>query len=893
MKRTFTQKVKQVPSCAADSFDALLKFYLGKQTVGGAIPTDANRRTRTSAAMIGLAISMSATGLLLPQQGDEAMAVEPVAGEPNLSTSPVEPSTSISAAPVEKAEVVATSMTTPSETKVVNEGKATPSPVVKHAVQEGQTLWGLAQTYDVQPEAIAASNAIKPSAVLPVGQELKIPAVNGIVHEVKAGETAETLSKSYGVKPTQLHASVPVSEVNQLKAGESVTVPGNVNDLLKARQDVALNNLKERGNRLNDSLAELRSEESTKLSESAEASQSAIAAEPMTSVTLPQEVLNRKESVAVAPQPVATAAASPIVIPVPTPEMAVTPSIELKTLKSSTAPIVIPVPTPEIAATPVIEPTKASSRINAPLVLPVPTPEIAATPVIEPTKASSRTNAPLVLPVPTPEIAATPVIEPTKASSRTNAPVVIPVPTPEIAATPVIEPKASPVPNLAVEPLRTPEILARPQAPQPVVMETLVATNTSNVYQVKPGDTLDSIARRSGISRTELIQANRLNNPNLIRINQELRIPQTKPTGSANQPVTLLPGINPRTDSSAPRQVQQGVTVPTLAVTARRNQVTPVVPSEQLSQPQSAPRTILAQSTAEEAQAQTSVVVNTQASQAADSQSNPYVEKLRADVLKLREELRQQREGTQAAAPRDIPVPTVTVPAASSPNTASTPVRVNPEFNPERYNETAEANLQRQQQWLASKGPIQIEVPPPEVADSASGRDLLATAPPPAGDYNPMLRPRVGETVSPELPSLSEPGNYLPEDPTQFNGFIWPAKGVLTSGYGRRWGRMHKGIDIAASVGTPIFAAGPGVIVSAGWNSGGYGNLVEIQHPDGSLTLYAHNNRILVRRGQEVAQGQQISEMGSTGRSTGPHLHFELHPNGRGAVNPMAYLPGR
>jgi murein DD-endopeptidase MepM/ murein hydrolase activator NlpD len=102
---------------------------------------------------------------------------------------------------------------------------------------------------------------------------------------------------------------------------------------------------------------------------------------------------------------------------------------------------------------------------------------------------------------------------------------------------------------------------------------------------------------------------------------------------------------------------------------------------------------------------------------------------------------------------------------------------------------------------------------------------------------------------------------------------------------------MHKGIDIAAPVGTPVVAAAPGVVAKAGWNSGGYGNLVEIQHPDGSLTLYAHNNRILVRRGQEVTQGQQIAEMGSTGHSTGPHTHFEVHTTGRGAVNPIAFLP--
>jgi murein DD-endopeptidase MepM/ murein hydrolase activator NlpD len=104
---------------------------------------------------------------------------------------------------------------------------------------------------------------------------------------------------------------------------------------------------------------------------------------------------------------------------------------------------------------------------------------------------------------------------------------------------------------------------------------------------------------------------------------------------------------------------------------------------------------------------------------------------------------------------------------------------------------------------------------------------------------------------------------------------------------------MHRGIDIAAPTGTPIFAAAPGVVVYARWNSGGYGNLVDIRHADGSLTRYGHNSRILVQEGQVVEQGQHISAMGSTGFSTGPHLHFEIHPPGRGAVNPMAFLPRR
>ncbi len=147
--------------------------------------------------------------------------------------------------------------------------------------------------------------------------------------------------------------------------------------------------------------------------------------------------------------------------------------------------------------------------------------------------------------------------------------------------------------------------------------------------------------------------------------------------------------------------------------------------------------------------------------------------------------------------------------------------------------------------------------------------------------------------TTPELPPLSSPEKYLPVTPTEtpFNGYIWPAKGTFTSGFGWRWGRRHNGVDIAAPIGTPIMAAAAGEVISAGWNSGGFGNLVKVKHPNGSVTLYAHNNRILVRRGQKVEQGQQIAQMGSTGYSTGSHLHFEIRLNGKAPVNPIAYLP--
>jgi murein DD-endopeptidase MepM/ murein hydrolase activator NlpD len=116
---------------------------------------------------------------------------------------------------------------------------------------------------------------------------------------------------------------------------------------------------------------------------------------------------------------------------------------------------------------------------------------------------------------------------------------------------------------------------------------------------------------------------------------------------------------------------------------------------------------------------------------------------------------------------------------------------------------------------------------------------------------------------------------------------------MFSSGYGWRWGRMHKGIDVANNVGTPIVAAKSGRVTFSGWDDGGYGYKVLVQHEDGSQSLYAHNSRLAVRVGQTVEQGQLVSYMGSTGRSTGPHLHFEIHPPGRGAINPLQLLPPR
>ena len=124
--------------------------------------------------------------------------------------------------------------------------------------------------------------------------------------------------------------------------------------------------------------------------------------------------------------------------------------------------------------------------------------------------------------------------------------------------------------------------------------------------------------------------------------------------------------------------------------------------------------------------------------------------------------------------------------------------------------------------------------------------------------------------------------------------FVFPANGRISSGFGNRrhpilgYSRFHAGIDFAASQGTPIYAADSGRVIFSGWY-GGYGQTVIVDHGGGLSTLYAHASRLLVSEGQAVQQGQTIAAVGSTGLSTGPHLHFEVRQNGN-PVNPAGYL---
>jgi murein DD-endopeptidase MepM/ murein hydrolase activator NlpD len=154
--------------------------------------------------------------------------------------------------------------------------------------------------------------------------------------------------------------------------------------------------------------------------------------------------------------------------------------------------------------------------------------------------------------------------------------------------------------------------------------------------------------------------------------------------------------------------------------------------------------------------------------------------------------------------------------------------------------------------------------------------------PPPAAEPAkvPALRPR------------TDPGREETPEPASASArpaLGWPLKGVLYGRFGVRGGAHHDGIDIAAPEGSPVLAAADGTVIFVGQQSG-YGNVVIVRHDHGLVTVYAHNSAVMVQEGAHVARGQQVARVGQTGRTTGPHLHFEVR-EGVKPRDPLLYLP--
>jgi murein DD-endopeptidase MepM/ murein hydrolase activator NlpD len=165
-------------------------------------------------------------------------------------------------------------------------------------------------------------------------------------------------------------------------------------------------------------------------------------------------------------------------------------------------------------------------------------------------------------------------------------------------------------------------------------------------------------------------------------------------------------------------------------------------------------------------------------------------------------------------------------------------------------------------------------------------------------------QPGTTYAVAPSLPEPTQtvgvtqaPANEIKvksSDKLAITPSIWPAMGTVTSGFGWRTSpfgdgnELHAGLDIANTMGAPVVATADGQVVLSGW-AGDYGNMVQIDHGNGVETIYGHNSQLAVSVGQNVKKGQVISYAGSTGKSTGPHVHYEVRENGT-AVDPWKYL---
>lgn len=141
-----------------------------------------------------------------------------------------------------------------------------------------------------------------------------------------------------------------------------------------------------------------------------------------------------------------------------------------------------------------------------------------------------------------------------------------------------------------------------------------------------------------------------------------------------------------------------------------------------------------------------------------------------------------------------------------------------------------------------------------------------------------------GAATAPPAMSPALPEHYA-------GGLQWPLEaGIVSSEFGERWGKMHKGIDIAADIGEPVYAIASGEVIYAGNGMRGYGNVVIIRHDRMRTSLYAHNSELKVKQGDQVTQGTLVALLGSTGHSTGPHVHFEIR-DGDTPLNPRSVLP--
>lgn len=799
MRRAFPQKVKPV-SCDQSGSEAVPEQP--KQSSQGT-----SRNVRTSAAMLGLALSMGVSSLLIPRHDDQASAAEPRFAESELRLASPE----FESIPLEPAVESSPLKTKPASVWV--------GETFSHRVSQGQTLRSIARQYRTSLRSLANANGIAPSAIVQIGQTIQIPASPAALSALRESRSVASLPRF----------NQSSSDSNGFESPAS----GSLNTVISETAPRGLSRLRLQREQLRDSLAGLGSDQGSNY----------LGNSPSKAITpLPTSGLNSESSADFRSRFVAE-----------TPGLA--PSA------SATTYHVKPGDTLGAIARAYDVPQRVLQAVN----------QLADPNVL-------RVSQPLVVPVS------------------------------EVASVDTYSPATTLSPGLAASQGVTASANVSATGRQSPGADQTIA------YRVTFGETLVQIAQQNGVSKETLVQTNRISNPDLIRVGQVIQIPDS--VSVASVPAVASAGtVTPAVDGSAPFTQSFGSSSPAIsALPASVLVSTPTVPAGTVPA-LAAPSAVQTAGTAifstefvglDQAHASVSTYTNPPrvvqphqepASQpvSANQRSFSHLQQLIEDVASMRRYTESRSVERTDVSNRPAVVNVQPLVAATVPQSPTIPTSdVLQSFGAVGGSSQASVSAQ---QTTVEEPTAALPAADAQLPQTASPADaapqLVATASLGSENYSPLLEPLVGRMVSPELPALAGAEAFLPQGSANFNGYIWPARGVLTSGYGWRWGRMHRGIDIAAPVGTPIVAAASGVVQYSGWNSGGYGYMVDIRHPDGSMTRYAHNSRLLVRVGQEVDQGEQIAAMGSTGYSTGPHVHFEVHLPNQGAVNPATYLARR
>ncbi|TYQ31529.1 LysM peptidoglycan-binding domain-containing M23 family metallopeptidase [Pseudanabaena sp. UWO310] len=823
-------------------------------------------KVRRSLAVLGLALSAGTVGVLINQQtANNNLKVTPVATSSRTLTDVMAQNQD------RKYEMARSAIA--SGTWDNSQG------VIVHEVREDETLWKLTQVYQVDAAAIAASNNISANTELQPGTKLLIPPVNGLVHKVKPGDTLEAISNYYNVPKSEIVKFTSLASGDFLAIDQPLVIPGNVATLMQVKEGHVKRQLLAEKERLMQRLQALEGKKATatlaSTSTKANVAENEISKQPKYVAYKVQngdtiETIARRYGINQKAIIEANKLENPQWLEL---------NQELKLPQERNLP-----PVQTVAASINEKPSKQVPPPVATLSETTRNLDTPSSPSLPREVDQLRVSAatPMVLPKSTTKIAAANrgltwdgLMQLTGTEASANLPS---APVQEQSSNLQLKPTAvNPNLPIASEPVTKVAVALFPFAPDRLLGELGAPNNNKNPNLSPtalnlparsistPSIPTASAAEQYSANRSIPLEANSsqpVAEPKVqlpARIAAALSVPQiptsllteqktslrNTPAESPNQPVAE-PSVK-----TAPVAAVSAPSIPTSRAIEQsvNNSAEPIAPS---SQPASEPNVQIPTRVAA-----SSLAPKVPASASVDQQTATTAQPNQVALL---------------------PDPEARMTSLEVKRLESEVDQLNAKVRDAEIKEAARKAEEARKIEAARIASANLNASPNPDRNFDSSRAAIA---------NPSDR----SGVTPQLPQLTASA-YLPDvqDYGLSSGFIWPADGVITSGFGWRWGRVHQGIDIAAPIGTPVLAASTGVVDYAGWSDGGYGNMIDIRHPDGTITRYGHLNEIHVKEGQSVSQGQLIAAMGSTGFSTGPHLHFEIRPNGGSAVDPMAFL---